>query len=109
MITIFALICLVALGSTINIFCCKSKNERPIFVVVQILCFDLFCISFVIYFAMIYNNREGLNLHTKLANAIASVGDVGYLMHNWFFAKQYVEASLNLPIIIELFDNDSIE
>ena len=57
---------------------------------------------------MIYTNGNGV-YNFWLANAIATVGDVGLFMNVWIFTRQYIEASINLPIIITMFDEDSIE
>lgn len=41
-----------------------------------------------------------------IRNAIAIVADFFYYGHDWIFTEQYVDASLNLPIIIKLFEED---
>ena len=39
-------------------------------------------------------------------NALVTLGDLFFLFHDWMFTEQYIAASLNLPIIIKIFEQD---
>ena len=103
--TIFCLFSIVTIGTAIMVFGFKSKIERPKFVTWQTIFLGIRCICFGIYLLLKYlqlETKDGEN-RDHIANALATTGDICFLLHDWIFTEQYVAASLNMPIIIKIF------
>ena len=62
--------------------------------------------------ASFHTEYEASRLHTgyddepNIPTILATVGDIFFFTHDWFFTIQYVESSLNLPIIVKIFEDD---
>ena len=83
---IHALNALLAITLNIWLFCVKRENERPTFVVMQIFCFNIFCICFGGYLSMIYYRfKHGDELEDFTSNAFATIGDTFYYIYGWLF------------------------
>ena len=81
---IFTLVSIVAIINTIVIFRCKNVNERPLFVVLQTIFLNLFCVSYAIYFALelpILKKEE----NKAITNIVATIGDCFLTAHDWIF------------------------
>ena len=81
---IFILVSIVAIINTIVIFRCKTANERPLFVVLQTIFLNLFCVSYAIYFALelpILKKEE----NKAITNIVATIGDCFLTAHDWIF------------------------
>ena len=52
---------------------------------------------------------EGTGDTSAITNLVAIIGDCFADLHDWIFTEQYLDASLNLPIIIKLFGEESSE
>ena len=103
---------ILAIAFTIQIFFCRNSVERPRFVTAQTIILNLFWIFLVIYYIDItvkYNADESNEGDTMLQNFYSSTGDLFFILHDWLFISQYLQASLTLPIFIEFFDKEGKE
>lgn len=80
---IVGLTSMVAFVTTIIIFFCKKRSERPSFVVIQTIAIDISCICFITYFLLLYYAEH----YVYLTNAIAIVADFFLYGHDWIFTE----------------------
>ena len=67
------------------------------------------CFSVYLYFTQIKLYRasyEQLPTQTLWENALATFGELCYMLHDWFFTEQYLKASLMMPIAISNLKDD---
>lgn len=112
---VISLIIVVSVGTSVVVFGCRSQNERPKFVLLQMIFLNISCFFFLCY--MIFKGKqvkkdssetEDEKLHiTRFQNILLTLGDLFIFLHDWIFVQQYILASYNLPIIIQILEGDN--
>lgn len=115
-VSIFALNVIFTAAVTVFIFCYRSKEQRPTFVVWSTIFLNFFCIFYVIYFSLVVldmvsqdGSDKSVPKQTRTENIFATLGNFFMVSHDWIFTEQHIMASLNLPIVIQIFDTDAGE
>ena len=106
-IAILIAIMLVTVCTTIYLFIWKMKDERPNFVITQMVFLNfywmIYFVSFFGFLLPIMRRGDGEDNYTGsgLENTMATMGDVCLMIHDWIYTEQYLEAALLFPIAIE--------
>ena len=93
----------VLLVTTGILFCGRTKEQRPTFVLIQVSLLWLSQLCFSFYNILLAFEKTSVNKQTALENIVPTVGDLLFLIHDWLFTEQFVSAALFLPIILENF------
>lgn len=97
---------MVCIGTTFYLFIKKQSDERPNFVLWQMLFVNMYWIIFII--AMTYLALDGNDSDAgEIYSSLATMGDTCLLIHDWIFVDAYLVASLLLPIALQRFRNPS--
>ena len=110
---VVALLCLssgcFAMVTTV-IVCRRKRDQRPRFVIFQLVFVNIFWLCFVVYIVLlspqIFVDGQRIPSQTNIANTFATIGDYFFMMHDWIFISQYLRASLLMPIVIDERSND---
>ena len=99
MITLFAVFGIITLAGSYVIFCRRSAHQRPLFVSLQMISLFFFTFCFIPYYTIL---AEQSSYHKNdLLNSLATVGDIGLVIHDWIFTEAHLSAYLYLPIALD--------
>jgi len=72
---------------------------------------NLFWALFLIYYGLLVNDifSKGISVtnQTRTENLLATIGDLFFILHDWLFAIQFLDASLRMPIAINIFTRET--
>ena len=101
-----ALIFLITLTTAFIIFFRREKDQRPMFVMVQLGMLVGFCIFYVVYNFKILHSLDDCpgdenGCHNWFANLLGTIENLFLLLYDWLFIAQYLSAALMLPVALE--------
>ena len=102
---------IIVVAFTIYIFCFRTSEQRPLFVTWQTILLNLFWIFISTYYIDIIVKLKTdpdytIDVQTKMQNFYSSTADFFFVIHDWLFILEYLQASLILPVAITYFGQE---
>ena len=78
---------IVSVIATYLIFCTRNRNERPLFVTLQVILLNFFWILFIVY---VFLEKHYGDDKTRLTNFFVSVADLCLSLHDWILTEKFL-------------------
>ena len=92
---------MIALATTYAVFCERQKNQRPKFVLWQLVTLQIgWILSFVYYLLLLLEGSPSFK-QSKIENVVVLLSDATYFTADWLFFEQYLSVSLLLPTVLD--------
>ena len=99
-ITLFSIYVISTLVCSYFIFCRRSADQRPLFVSIQMISLNFNWLILVPFYCIVLTQQHDYH-QDYLTNTLATVGDIGYIIHDGIFVEAHLKASLFLPIALD--------